>query len=408
VEDVSVSAEEMEAIKAKKLTEARNVKIMFFLGAAWASNLGGTGIIIGSGTNIIAQGEMNRKRALVEKDKPDSNYKDKTKCLEVLDISFVGWTEFNAVPMLVSTALTWLFLLLWFRGLPRFLKFRRANTPQDRKAAVESQTLTRNVEKAILVKYQQLGRITLHEMLVLVIFCVLVVLWVTQRIGTFGWYTIFSDDKKYSHPSMPAALMCMLLFVIPKEAKYYKDILNGGLAHGLKDPLLPWSEVETKLPWGPLVLIGGGSALSIVISKSGLGEAIKIFLNKPALNSLPKEAYLVVILLVVAALTTIASNTATASILSPVLITLSVDKGIHPLYLLIPATVSASYAFILPISTPPNAIAFDKSDMKQKEMAIPGIIVTILTNVVLYGMVHSYCELIFHFNDYGNYCGKPK
>lgn len=132
--------------------------------------------------------------------------------------------------MLISTILTWMILILWFTGLPRFLKFRKVNSSQQQEAAVERRTLTRNVEKAILVKYQQLGKITLHEILVFVIFFVLVVLWVTQKIGTWGWYTLFTDKPNinYTHPAVPAALMCMLLFIIPKEAKYYKDIFNGG------------------------------------------------------------------------------------------------------------------------------------------------------------------------------------
>jgi len=229
--------------------------------------------------------------------------------------------------------------------------------------------------------------------------------------GDFGWFTLFTDKDEngkvvtYPNAVVPAILMCMFLFVLPKEAKYYKDFANGGLAHGLKDPLLPWSEVDSKIPWGPLILIGGGVAISMTIKESGLDEAISNFLRHTnELKSLPPSALLAVILVIVACLTTVASNTATAAILSPVLLDLSFTKGIHPMYLLVPATSAASYAFILPISTPPNAIVFDKSDMRQREMAFPGFFVTILTNVLLYGFVNTIGEVIFKFNDYDKSC----
>lgn len=198
---------------------------MFLLGAAWASNIGGTGIITGTATNIIAQGAVSK---MVERVKASTGFKDAKKCEHVLQISFLGWLEFNIVPMLLATILTWIILLVWFTGIPRCFKFR-ALTPVEQVETKELQKVTRNVEKAILAKYNQLGQITLHEILVLVIFSILVILWITGEMGEEGWMKEFKEiDKAYAEASIPAVLMCLFLFVIPKDLKYYKNFLNGG------------------------------------------------------------------------------------------------------------------------------------------------------------------------------------
>jgi len=147
--------------------------------------------------------------------------------------------------------------------------------------------------------------------------------------------------------------------------------------------------------------------MSSAIKDSGLGLAIgySLQLIKP-LRDMDERYALVLVLLLVAVITTVASNTATASILSSVLLNLAETKNVHPLYFLEAATVAASYSFILPISTPPNAIVFEKAGMKQMEMALPGLVVTLVTNAVLFLMVNTYCSLIFGYSDYKSnlYC----
>jgi sodium-dependent dicarboxylate transporter 2/3/5 len=142
-------------------------------------------------------------------------------------------------------------------------------TPQEKKLKAEKAKVTGNVERAILAKYNQLGKISLHEVLVLILFVLLAAFWILGKIGTGGegkwngWHYHFTYKNKigggntvYANATMPALLICILLMIIPKDKKYYKDFANGGLAHGLRDPLLPWNEIEQKVPWGPWILIG--------------------------------------------------------------------------------------------------------------------------------------------------------
>jgi len=310
-----------------------------------------------------------------------------------------------------------LLLLVWFNGLPRKLQCWKRLTDIDILEQESNKRVTKNIEKAIRVKHSQLGSLTLHEILVFVIFLCLIVLWITAKIGdTGGWsmlpaFRMPPDFKKsYTNEVVPAFLLCALLFILPKDKKYYKDFMKGGLSIGMEDPVLPWREVEAKLPWGPLLLVGGGIAMSSAIKDSGLGMAIGYILEQnKALTTMDERLALVVVLLLVALLTTVASNTATASILSSVLLNLAKTKKVHPLYFLEAATVAASYSFILPISTPPNAIVFEKAGMKQMEMALPGIVVTLVTNTVLFVMVNTYCDVIFGYSKYknpkeGHYC----
>lgn len=144
---------------------------------------------------------------------------------------------FNVVPMLLSTVATWAILLAWFTGpsisgIKRIFN-RKKRSPADTSKAQAAKNVTKNIETAIHAKYNQLGPITLHEIFVLILFGILVFLWVTGNMDKgLGWFYLLVDDKKkpYPHPSVPAIFVCVVMFVLPKEKKYYKEFMNGGMS----------------------------------------------------------------------------------------------------------------------------------------------------------------------------------
>jgi sodium-dependent dicarboxylate transporter 2/3/5 len=130
--------------------------------------------------------------------------------------------------------------------------------------------------------------------------------------------------------------------------------------------LLNWQTIHSKMPWSLVLLLGGGFALAKATKVSGLS----MWLGKQleVLDFLPTWALVLVLCLGTAAATEITSNVATCSILMPVLKNLAVALQINPLYLMLPVTLTCSYAFMLPVATPPNAIVYSASGMKTTEM----------------------------------------
>lgn len=223
-------------------------------------------------------------------------------------------------------------------------------------------------------KYHELGKLHFEEKVVLYAFIILAILWITRSGFDFGsikipgWIVIFSKPK-YINDGTVAIAISLLLFIIPSTHKRGDRILA--------------LNVLNQLPWGIIILFGGGFALAGGFVESGLslwmGEKLK------AIGDLPPFILILVIALFMSFLTEITSNTATTQILLPVLAGLAVSVQINPLLLMLPATVAASLAFMLPVATPPNAIVFGTGKLKIKDMMkagfwlnITGVIITTL------------------------------
>ena len=130
--------------------------------------------------------------------------------------------------------------------------------------------------------------------------------------------------------------------------------------------LLNWQVIHEKMPWSLVLLLGGGFALAKACTVSGLSSIIGQQME--VLDSLPRWLMVTLLSLATASATEVTSNVATCSILLPVLKNLAVSLKIHPLYLLLPVTLACSYAFMLPVATPPNAIVYSASGMSTSEM----------------------------------------
>ncbi len=143
---------------------------------------------------------------------------------------------------------------------------------------------------------------------------------------------------------------------------------------------MTWYEAQ-RIPWGILILFGGGIALAGGFTASGLSEWLGE--NLAALHGIPGWLFVFTIAVLVTFLTEITSNVATASIFMPIMGGLAVGVGLHPYILMLPATLSSSCAFMLPVATPPNAIVFSSGRIKMADMAKAGILINIIGALVI-------------------------
>jgi sodium-dependent dicarboxylate transporter 2/3/5 len=206
-----------------------------------------------------------------------------------------------------------------------------------------------------------------------------------------------------------------LVFLVTAAAWIFRPLLSASLMPWLSDTgiaiaaavamfIIPVNTVErvfvldwdsaNKLPWGVLLLFGGGLAMAGVISSSGLAEWIAQSLGVAGV--LPTLVMIVLVATVIIFLTEVTSNTATAAAFLPLLGALAMSQGVSPLLLTVPAAIAASCAFMMPVATPPNAIVFSSGHMRIADMIragfalnIIGIIVVTLISYLLLGVVFT-------------------
>ncbi len=154
----------------------------------------------------------------------------------------------------------------------------------------------------------------------------------------------------------------MLLFALPANLEKGQFLLDWHTARGI--------------PWGVLILFGGGIALANAFEHSGLAAWVAGELR--LLGALPPVLLTAAVCLVVTFLTEVTSNTAIASIFTPVLGAAAVAVGMNPLLLMVPGAISASCAFMLPVATPPNAVVFASGQVTVRQMAKAGLLLNFL------------------------------
>jgi sodium-dependent dicarboxylate transporter 2/3/5 len=219
------------------------------------------------------------------------------------------------------------------------------------------------------------------------LFIVVALLWVFRSDLNIGVATIPGWSRL--HPALAALddgsaalLVALLLFFIPSRAEPGRALLDGG--------------TFAKVPWDVLLLLGGGFALASGFVSSGLSEHLAQALRD--FGHLPAFAILVLVCLLITFLTELTSNVATATMFLPVLAAWAVAERINPLMLMIPATISASMAFMLPVATPPNAIVFTSRRVRIAEMARVGLVLNLIGVVVISVYSHYVLPLILRFD----------
>ncbi|XP_042889595.1 solute carrier family 13 member 5-like isoform X5 [Penaeus japonicus] len=346
----------------------QNMRLMIYFSIMYAADIGGTGVITGTGPNMVLKAVLQDSFS------------------EPTGLNFATWMAFNVPGMLVCVLLAWLWLQFLFMGLCGRKSSIQQTTP-EREAAVK---------RLIREKYRQLGPITHHEGTVLTLFIVLVFLWLF-RAPEFvpGWSKWFSDafgEHLEVDDATPAMFIVFLLFVLPAKLNFW-CFRDPNAPPTASPACMSWDVVQKKIPWGVVLLLGGGFAMAEASKVSGLsiwlGDQLQYF------NVMPKEAIVFIVCLMTAMLTEVASNTATASILLPVLKELALKINVNPLYLMLPAAVCCSYAFMLPVATPPNAIVFSAANMKSKDMMKAGFAMNVICVLVITVMINTLGVALF-------------
>ena len=228
--------------------------------------------------------------------------------------------------------------------------------------------LTRGITLKQQIELPHPGKWRTEEKRVMMVFALTAIAWIT-RTAPFGGWRAWLDIPGANDASV-ALLAVALLAIIP----------NGHTHHDKADRLLDWNTAQ-KIPWGVLLLFSGGLTIAAAFVSSGLADTLAGHLA--VLTRMPPYLLILGICLAVTFLTEITSNTATTSLLMPVLAATAVATNIDPKLLMIPAALSASCAFMLPVATAPNAIIFGSGQVSVNQMAREGFVLNLVGSVVI-------------------------
>ncbi len=319
----------------------RTAGTRLFLAVAYGASVGGVGTLVGTPPNLVLAGMAPN---LVE---------------GIEAIGFGRWMLFG-VPFVV--------LMLPAVGLLLGRGLSRAVTAGD----------------TVCEERRALGRMTTVERRTAILFAVTALAWITRSGMDFGalqipgWDRLLPDPKAASDavPAVAAAIACALL--------------PSGEGHGRR--LLHWDEVRHGVPWGVLLLFGGGFALADGFRVSGLGEWLAHGLA--VLGGLPLPLVVLCLCLFATTATELTSNTATATLLMPILAALADVLGVHAYLLMVPAIVSCSCAFMLPVATPPNAIVIGSGHVSARDLFREGLRLNLIGAVLITALALTIGRLV--------------
>tara|TARA_Y100001933_G_scaffold265209_1_gene337073 strand:+ start:8811 stop:10259 length:1449 start_codon:yes stop_codon:yes gene_type:complete len=311
--------------------ENLNFGKVLMLGIAYSASIGGVATLIGTPTNLVLAGVVQ------------TTFGE--------EITFSQW-------FLFGFPIAFILLFICWKYLTKFaFKFTQKSFPGGR--------------EEIETQLKELGKMSFEEKIVLAVFITTALAWISR---SFLLQELIPgiDDTVISIAS------AVLLFVFPTSTK--------------GKHLMTWEDA-VKLPWGIVLLFGGGLALAAGFESSGL--ALWIGNKLIALKTVPFIILLLILIATVNFLTEITSNIATTAMLLPVLVSLAPVLGVHPYYLMISATVAASCAFMLPVATPPNAVVFGSGYLKMNDMVTKGIWMNIISIILLTIIVYFVLPMVW-------------
>lgn len=305
--------------------------LCLLLGIAYGCNVGGMGTLIGTPPNALLAGFMQDSYGI--------------------EISFVNWLLFG-IPLLIIS------LPILHIMLTRFMyPITMDKLPGG--------------DKLFIQKLKELGAVSSPEKKVAVVFVITALLWITRP--------LLSQMIPGLSDTGIAIAAALSLFLIPVKSQEENFILK-------------WTDVE-KLPWGVLILFGGGLSLASAISSTGLaewiGEGVQV------LSGWPIFLLLILIVTLIVFLTEMTSNTATTAAFLPIMGSVAVGLAVEPLLFTLPVALAASCAFMLPVATPPNAIIYGSGRINIPDMAKAGIWLNIVFIVLTSLMTYFVAPLIF-------------
>lgn len=306
-----------------------------FLGIAYGASVGGIGTLVGTPPNLMLAGQI------------------KSLFPNAPELTFVNW-----LPIGLSTTALMIPLIWWVLC---FFVFKVKNTGSTDVASIKREAAA-------------LGRMSREEKVVATVFFAVALGWIFREridLGAFsipGWSNLLCVSQTTSDATV-AMLGAILLFAFPAK--------SGGR-------VLEWRDAKT-VPWGIVLLFGGGFALADAFAETGLSNWIGGFLAGLGEVSLP--VLVLSVALAMTFLTEFTSNTATASLMLPILASVGVGLQTDPRILMIPAALAVSSAFMLPVATPPNAIVFGSGELTVKDMMKAGLALNLIGAAVILAVV---------------------
>nr|WP_319569612.1 DASS family sodium-coupled anion symporter [uncultured Draconibacterium sp.] len=319
--------------------------IGLLLGIAYSASIGGVATLVGTPPNL----SFARIVSIIFPQMPE--------------ISFADWFIFALPVTVLLFIMAWLLLYIMYKPQKSWKKIHINQFREE---------------------YNALGKAKPEEKIVLILFVILAFLWIfrsgftIQSFEVPGWSRLFKNPS-YINDGTVAIFIALLLFVLPSKSEKGERIMN-------------W-ETARKIPWNIVLLFGGGFALAQGFVESGLsvwfGEQMAGLANvEPIILTFANVTMM-------SFLTELTSNTATTEMILPILSGLSTTIEVNPLLLMIPATLAASLAFMLPVATPPNAIIFGTNRIRVKDMVKTGILLNLAGIIVATLVMYFWGVLVF-------------
>ncbi len=295
------------------------------LSIAYAASIGGVGTIIGTPPNGVLVSQIDK--------------------IFNMEISFAQWLTVGIPLVVVMITVTWLIMTKVTFSL------NNISLPGGKEFIKE--------------EIQKLGVIKKEEIIIICVGIFVSFCWISRS------FLFKHIGLSLVHDSTIAILGALLLFIIPSDFKKGEFLLD-------------W-KTAVKIPWDVIILFGGGLALAEGLKESGL--ALWIAGNLTLISAAGLLAFIFSVIFITIFLTEITSNTATSSLLIPVLASATVAMGIHPYGPAVAACIAASYAFMLPVATPPNAVVFGSGCVTIPEMAKAGILLNIIGTILITAVI---------------------
>ncbi len=331
---VAVSVIGFIAQKTDDKSMVRNFAVALLLGIAYSASIGGVGTLIGTPPNALLASFLQSTYAI--------------------QIDFFTWMKFGVPVVIVMLPVAWIVLTKLIFPV-RKLKIGDAGS-------------------VIKSEIAALGRMSKGEKAVAVVFACAALGWILRQ-QLVAWTGLPIDDTSI------AMLAALALFAWPISRE------QGHFA-------VDWNAAR-HVPWGVLILFGGGLALAMGFKDTGLAEWIGLQVSGFEVGT---WMLIFIILVAIVYLTEITSNTATTATFLPILGAVAVGLGIDPQMLVIPVAMAASMAFMMPVATPPNAIVFSYEDLHLSDMVKAGFWLNIIAIAVSFCAMYFLAGLVFEIS----------
>ncbi|XP_028624249.1 LOW QUALITY PROTEIN: solute carrier family 13 member 4 [Grammomys surdaster] len=345
------------------------------LSISYAATIGGLTTVIGTSTSLIFLEHFNNQYPAAEV------------------VNFGTWFLFSFPISLIMLVVSWFWMHWLFLGC----NFKETCSLSKKKKTRREELS----EKRIREEYEKLGDISYPEMVTAFFFILMTVLWFTREPGFVPGWDSFFEKKGYRTDATVSVFLGFLLFLIPAKKPCFGKKSAGRTGQDTSkgiEPIITWKDFQKTMPWEIVILVGGGYALASGSKSSGLSTWIGH--QMLSLSSLPPWAITLLACVLVSIVTEFVSNPATITIFLPILCTLSETLHINPLYTLVPVTMSISFAVMLPVGNPPNAIVFSYGHCQIKDMVKAGLGVNVIGLVIVMVAINTWGVSLFHLDTF--------